>query len=246
MFGWLRNSCPIDPVTRAWIEQRYRWLTSEFGSDLMINSPTILPTNHFFPDRYDRTDQTATAMVNRVCDYMGVDPATIDLQFFTDKTQNLVLVNDEGHALGGTAGTYRRGDSKFVIRIERSQFHDPMELVGTVAHELSHVLLLGGDRLDRDSFDNEILTDLTVVFHGLGIFLANHPRHWRSAVTTWPGTDVPKPQYMTTPMYGYAMAYRSWLREEVQARWSRHLRSGVRAEFRQSTRFLNAKATSKP
>ncbi|MEO0359296.1 MAG: proton-conducting transporter membrane subunit, partial [Pseudomonadota bacterium] len=34
-----------------------------------------------------------------------------------------------------------------------------------------------------DEFDNELLTDLTVVFHGLGIFLGNGPRNWGRPVT---------------------------------------------------------------
>jgi len=238
MFSFFRNSCPVDPVTRQWIESRWRWLTDQFGSEVMIDSPTVLPTSEFFPDKYDRKDAAGQTLVDRVCGYMNVDPDTIDLQFYTDKSKQLRLVNDEGHEIGGTAGTYHRGDTKFVVRIERSQLEEPMLLVGTVAHELAHVRLLGEGRLDRDNFDNEILTDLTVVFHGLGIFLANHPRHWRSAVTTWPDTNVPKPEYMTTPMYGYALAYRNWLREEPPVKWAGHLRSGIRSEFRQATRFL--------
>ncbi len=29
-------------------------------------------------------------------------------------------------------------------------------------------------RADRDAFDNELLTDLTAVYHGFGVFLANN------------------------------------------------------------------------
>jgi hypothetical protein len=38
-----------------------------------------------------------------------------------------------------------------------------------------------------DAYDNELLTDLTVVVFGLGIFLANLPR-WASQNKKWPGT----------------------------------------------------------
>jgi hypothetical protein len=237
MFNWFRSSCTVDSVTREWIEHRWRWLAEQFGSEVLIDSPTVLPTSEFFPDAYDRSDDAGRRLVNRVCGYMGADPASIQLEFYTDKKQ-LFLVNEEGHAIGTAAGTYHQGDTHFVVRIERSQLEHPMLLVGTVAHELAHVRLLGEGRLERTSFDNEILTDLTVVFHGMGIFLANHPRHWQSDVSTWPHTDVPKPEYMTTPMYGYSLAYRSWLREELPVKWRRHLRPGIRAEFKQATRFL--------
>jgi hypothetical protein len=113
-----------------------------------------------------------------------------------------------------------------------------MHLVGTVAHELAHVRLLGDNRISADAYDNELTTDLTVVFHGLGIFLANAPRHWQSDAGVWPGTKVFKPEYMTTPMYAYALALRCWLREEPSPSWQKHLKSGIRAEFKQAMKFL--------
>ena len=55
-------------------------------------------------------------------------------------------------------------------------------------------------------YDNELLTDLMTVFKGLGIFLANSPRHWDGNYTLWPGTDQRRPEYMTGAMFGYALA----------------------------------------
>jgi hypothetical protein len=103
---------------------------------------------------------------------------------------------------------------------------------------------MGENRVSGDAFDNELLTDLTVVFHGLGIFLANSPRYWESDATVWPNTSSLKPEYMTTPMYAYALALRSWLREEPFPAWRKHLVPGVRAEFKQAFKFLQS--TSPP
>ena len=100
--------------------------------------------------------------------------------------------------------------------------------------------LMGEGRVAGDEFDNELLTDLTVVFHGLGVFLANAPRHWQSDATVWPGTTIFKPEYMTTPMYGYALALRCWLREEPMPVWRKNLSWSVRSEFKQAMRFLLA------
>ncbi len=49
-------------------------------------------------------------------------------------------------------------------------------LVGTMAHELAHLKLMGERRVTGDEYDNELLTDLTAVFHGFGIFLGNLPK----------------------------------------------------------------------
>ena len=97
---------------------------------------------------------------------------------------------------------------------------------------------MGEGHVTGDELDNELLTDLTVVHHGMGVFLANVPRHWTSQTGRWPGTDVPMPRYMTTPIYGYALAARSVREGDDPPRWRRHLVPGVRAEFDAARRFL--------
>jgi hypothetical protein len=239
MFGWFTSSCTVDPITREWIEHRWRWLSKEFGGDTMIDSPNVLPTEQFFPDKYDRSEDAVRVLVDRVSEYMGVASSQIDLQFYNN-VRRPYLINEDGHGIGEAVGTYHQGDSQFVIRIEKAAFEESSKLVATVAHELAHIRLLGEGRISRKEFDNELLTDLTTVFFGMGIFTANSPGYHLSKSTTWPGTDVQKPEYMTTPMYGYALAYRCWLREESLPKWRKHLGSGVRAEFKQVLRFLQS------
>jgi hypothetical protein len=240
MFGWFRATCPVDVVTRQWIDTRWCWLTDQFGGDLLIDSPTVLPTPEFFPDEYDASEEAVRVLVSRVCDCMHVSRYLVDVHFYSEADRPQ-FVDGDGHELGGTAGLYEEG-ARCTIHLEQSQAHEPMLLVGTIAHELAHQRLLGENRLSPDAFDNELLTDLTVVFHGMGIFLANAPRHWTSDATCWPGTELFKPEYMTTPMYGYALALRCWLREEPLPAWRKHLASGVRAEFKQALRFLESEA----
>lgn len=240
MFHWFGKSCPVDPVTREWIDRKWRWLTDEFGADLMIDSPTILPTSEFFPDEYTGAEPHVRSLVNRVCGYMHVSPDLVDLEFYSEANRP-TFVNEEGLAIGGTAGLFADGD-RFTIHLEKRQFQEPMHLVGTVAHELAHARTLGEGRCFAAEYDNEIMTDLTVVFHGLGIFLANVPRHWPADAQVWPGTNVFKPQYMTTPMFAYALALRCWLREEPLPKWKKHLSAGARAEFKQAYRFLTTQS----
>lgn len=240
MFSFFRRKprCPIDEVTRNWIESRWKWLTEEFGGEFMIDTPTVLPTDQWFPDPYDRSEDAVRTLVERVSGFMHVPFSLVDLEFYSEDGRPR-FVNDNGLEMGGTAGTYEERD-RHHIRIEHNQALEPMHLVGTVAHELSHARLLGENRLDPDVYDNELLTDLNVVFHGLGVFLANVPRHWPADATTWPGTSQYKPEYMTTPMFGYALAYRCWLREESPD-WLGHLVPGVRAEFKAGMKFLQAR-----
>jgi hypothetical protein len=219
------------------LEERLEWLSREFQQSAFAGGPIVLPTPDFFPDRYDGSQDAARALAERVCDYMDVSPSLIDLRFHSTP-RKLWLVNEAGKYLPHAAGTYEEGDERFVIRLDSDGLHDAMALVGTVAHELAHVRLLGEGRLSRDAFDNELLTDLTVVFLGLGIFLANTPRVWESQFSTWPDCDLVKPEYMTPPMFGHALAHLAWFRGERKPAWARHLNSSARANLKQGLRYL--------
>ena len=75
---------------------------------------------------------------------------------------------------------------------------------------------------------------------GLGIFLANTPRNWDSQYSKWPDTDLLKPEYMTPPMFGWALAHLAWFRGEERPEWARHLNGGARANLKQGLHFLLA------
>ncbi len=241
MFGWLFGSeCPLDPQGKRWIEERLAWLRDEFGADDLYGGAVILPTPEFFPDPYDGSRDSVFALFDRVCDYMGVEQGLLRLEFFRPSRDPLFLVNDGGEAVPTQAAGWYAGD---VIRLNEDELANPMSLVGTLAHELAHQRLLGEDRIMSDVYDNELLTDLTVVFKGMGIFLANVPRHWDGNCTLWPGTDLRKPEYMTGPMFGYALALLAWVRGEPGPAWMKYVASGVRSEMRAGLRFLHKHGT---
>jgi hypothetical protein len=238
MFGWLFSpSCPCDPAAKSWVEERLQWLSEEFADSAFTGLPVVLPTPEFFPDAYDRSKGSVRRLLDRVCEYMDVVPARVTLQTLADTT-NLWLVNDAGQYLPHAAGTYEEGERKYIIRVSKSEFDDPMALVGTMAHELAHVRLLGEGHVTSEVYDNELLTDLAVVFFGLGIFLANSPRVWDSQHTRWPGTFLVKPEYMTPPMFGYALAHLAWFRGESKPAWAKYLHLNARPDFKEALRFL--------
>jgi hypothetical protein len=258
MFGWFQPVCPCDPAAKRWIEERLRWLTQQFGLHVFLERPVILPTEEFFPDPYDGSPKTVKTLFHRVCRYMGVNPDDVELKLFND-TSN-VGMGSLGETFGFAGGLWSSGDSeegenKFgnkkwhrpvagVVRIERSGLDRPADLIGTMAHELAHQRLLGEGRYDGGKFDNECLTDLTAVYFGFGIFLANNPRKSTGQLGFWPGTKLHKPEYLSEPMLGYALAHLAWHRDEAWPTWAKHLRWAPRAVLKQGLKYLHKTSDS--
>jgi hypothetical protein len=237
MFGLFRPTCPCDPAAKAWVEERLQWLVEEFDDTCLSGRPVILPTPEFFPDPYDGSKKSVRTLLDRVCEYMGVLPDLVAMKLVADAGQ-IWLVNESGQYLPGAAGTYSEGKRKYLIRIDQTGLDDPMGLVGTMAHELAHAKLLGEGRIMREVYDNELLTDLTAVAFGLGVFLANTPRNWDSQLGKWPDSALNRPEYMSPPMFGYALAHVAWFWDEEKPEWAGHLRWTVRGDFKQALRFL--------
>lgn len=245
MLGWLfRPSCPCDAAAKAWVEERLEWLAEEFNDNAFSGRQVVLPTPEFFPDPYDGSKKAARKLLNRVCDYMDVVPDLVSFKI-KDMDNKIGLVNEAGQYLPGAAGTFEEGERKFIIRITPAELEDPVSLVGTFAHELAHARLLGEGRIMREAFDNELLTDLTTVHFGLGIFLANRPRgEWESGYSRWPDTDLVKPEYMTPPLFGWALAHLAWFRGEDRPAWAKYLSFGARLNLKQGLRYLLKTADS--
>ncbi len=172
MFNWFHPRCPVEPNVKAWVERRMCWLVSQFGRERLLDGKVILPTEEFFPAPYDHSEDGARILLDQVCRYMDVDPASVDLFFYSERQPvalNIEVVRPEG----GTAGLYREQNGRTTISLEVSRLADPISVVATFAHELCHAHLLGGGRLSPKEEDHEPLTDLATVYFGMGIFIAN-------------------------------------------------------------------------
>lgn len=240
MLGWLFSAnCPVGPERKAWLEQGLNWLCGQFGAERMLRKPTILPTPDFFPEPYDKSHATVEQLFARVCNYIEVDRRRVKLYVYRDDGKSRHALFGDGR-YEGAAGLYARESLGWeTIGIEESQLDDPMALVGTMAHELAHVHLIGDKRLDPESPDHEPLTDLLTVLYGLGIFTANaviSESNWSSGAMS--GWSVGRQGYLTGPEFGYSLALLAKDRGETDPEWLGYLRLDVRSACKQTLRFL--------
>jgi len=239
IFDWLRSppTCPCSPPAKAWVEDRLDWLCQEFPENIFAGKRLVLPSAEFFPEAYNGTEDDVEVLLRRVCDYMEVDRSRVVLDLMTggDKT---LLVNEEGHHIAGVGGTYEDAGGYAAIHLDVSELDDPIRVVGTLAHELAHHRLMGEQRVSGEEFDNELLTDLTTVVLGLGLFLARSPRNWRSQYFKWEATDFNRTEYMSPPMFGHALAHLAWFENDRRPHWIRHLPYEARHSLKESIRYL--------
>lgn len=235
-----KAGCPLPPARREWIDGRWRFLLREFGDGPAARSPVVVPTADFFPGGYRPTRAGVRRLFPRVARWMGLDPGSIRLVLSGPRRAS---GRGLAFAFAGTVSGWYRGGRPPRVALHAARFDDPVAVVGTLAHELGHVHLLGARRVAPEAEDHEPLTDLLTVFFGLGVFRAHglasasRPR----GVAARAGFPVQETGYLDALHFGYAMALHARLRGEGEdAPWAAYLPPAVRAAFERSTRFLRA------
>jgi len=242
---------PVSDEDHQWVDEGFRRLEKLLGRRRMLEAKVVLPTAEDFPDPYDETRAAAEILFCRVCGYMQVDRGSVELDVFADETEHLREILPHWRSDGATraAGLYvhhtkddegKPSEQKgMVVAIRSTQLKDPLSLVATVAHELGHVILLGGGLLNPNTPDHEPMTDLLTVFLGLGIFTANSAARFKQYQDDrHQGWSMQRLGYIPEQVYGYALARFAAERGEQNAKWVKHLSTNVRAYFKESRAWL--------
>lgn len=248
---WFSPKLPIHEQDRQWVNDGLNRLERLLGRRRLLEAKVVEPTSEDFPDPYDRTEEAAASLFRRVCNYMRVDRDRVTLEIFPDETENLEDILPSWRSDGGSraAGLYvhahqqrrmsEEPDDGMVVAIRSTMLKDPMALVATMAHELGHVILLGGKLLSQDTPDHEPMTDLLTVFLGFGIFTANSAARFKQFQDERrAGWTTQRLGYLPEPVYGYALAKFATERGEHKPAWVKHLSTNVRSDFKQSMRWL--------
>ena len=242
---WFSPKLPVDNEERLWVDEGFARLEKMLGRSRLLDARVILPNPEYFP--------THTTGARPQRKYFSGDVRLHAGGSATSKARDLSRRNrgtprdfplayrNRPHA----AGVYIRdgatqGDGDWaVIALRSTLLKEPFALVATIAHELGHVILLGGGHMDRNMPDHEPMTDLLTVFLGLGIFSANSAARFKQySEAGWHGWSMQRLGYLPQEVYGYALARLAAERGERKPEWIRHLSTNVRVYFKRSRAWL--------
>lgn len=243
MFGFGKAKLPITMEQKEWVDRSFVRLAGLLGANRLTEAEVVLPTQEYFPDRYDRSEEALKLVFRRVALWMEVEPAEVELTLFAsteETTRELVPFGSSKSS--GAGGLYVHDPVvRAQISVNQSQMKDPMTLVGTLAHELGHVILLRPGLVGRDEPDMEPLNDLLTVFLGFGIFSANSTFRFEQHTDNYSqGWSTQRLGYLSEELFGYALARFALERGEAKPEWRSFLSTNVAVYMKRSTGWLAA------
>jgi hypothetical protein len=212
---------PLSMRERMWIDGSLEWFGREFGLDAATAAVEV--PESMIPPGYIPVTPAAAPVIVRASHRMGVHSAELNVH---------LIAPDPAGRHRRVVGHYTRHNGRYVIGLDQAVIADPVCLTAVVAHELSHVRLLGERRITLPRSDHERLTELLTVYLGLGVFTANAAVRFPEVLTKAEDASFPaRLGFLTERELGYALARHALLREETDPDWAHHLDAGPRAHF---------------
>jgi hypothetical protein len=174
---------PIDADELEWQLATFKWLGEEFGE--VGDTALVLPTAEFFPRTQVAADARVPALFEQVRRAAGLEQWPCEL-VAGDAERPIHAGNAHllvHHGTPPPCGTFRiegeGASAKALISYNPNLAFHAESLVATFAHELSHYLMSTATTPPPGGWDlHELATDMTAVYLGFGIFLANSARNF--------------------------------------------------------------------
>jgi len=83
VWDWIMGPgrCPASGAEKKLVDEGFRILDETLGRGRMTSAVVVEPTAEFFPDPWDGSIEAAGRLFGRVCGYMGVERAEVELSF---------------------------------------------------------------------------------------------------------------------------------------------------------------------
>lgn len=239
-----KPSATVTEEDRIWIEEAFIWFEEQYGRDFLKSVEIIEPTKKYFNHSFSGKQEDAEFVLDRLCEIMQIKNAKIELYYFSDaplefSDEGIEITQSptgDGYQNSYKLGQYSEHKDTFEIGIELKLLKSPNSLIATIAHELSHLMLLGEGRLAEN---DEELTDLNCIALGLGIFISNaifNYQQWQG--TSHQGWSMNRSGYIPEQVAAYAMAiFQNF--QGNQSDWDKYLNKSVRKMYLKNLKYLD-------
>lgn len=241
MFGGVfRPKTFLDADIEAWHLETWSWLIGHFANEVPLKStPLVLANADFFAPTHATGHAKALHIFECVKQAMKMADWPCVLEAQSERATG-ERVSEFVAIAGGDDpnGTFRiEQDGQVIITYAPDLLNRPVELVATLAHELSHYLLSGIEDLDEET--HELTTDLTVAYTGLGLFGANAAFSFRQHGDAFSqGWSSRGSGYLSPQSWAFALAVFAHLTDEERdlGKW---LSSEVVGPWKAAMKYLS-------
>lgn len=240
MFSFFKKKPFIEDEISSWIFLAFEWALNNYGSDIFHNETVLVtPSSNHFPEKLNSPDGMVKYTFEQVRKYAGMENWPCRLEAQEDDINPVIAptIVLKG-APSGPAGTFQYSDEA-VITYNTNLINRPESLIATFAHELAHYL----SRVAKEHPPGgeeywEHATDLTAIFLGFGIFLANSAFTFEQYTgVESQGWSASRQGYMSEQEIIYALAVFCILKDiqaiEVISYLDSHLRSSFKKCYRE-------------
>ena len=244
MFWKKKRKSPVTVEDEEWLINDLSWLKEVLSTPHFLEISTITPTKKYYNRVFTGIEEDAHFVLKRTMELMCINEVKIELIFFNDSpvemSDGTILTTsaDINGSWESAAGIYEAKGDETKIYIERQQLKNPTSLIATIAHELSHVILLGENIIEEN---DEYLTDLMAITYGFGIFIGNSrfnfSQHSRGNMIGWQSSAQ---GYLPEQVIAFFMALLSIERKE-NTDYKKFLNKSMLKYFNQSLEYLGSK-----
>jgi len=245
LIGIKRSNRLIQPINDEdinWVANSFSWIEENFSKEL-IQRRSVLGLGDLENINGNTTKNDAKKLVHEIAELMDIKKGLITVSFYQetqfDQFEEIEIrqFDNVEYSTGKYFGKDKSG--KFKISLEENLLYKPTNLVATIAHELSHVKLLGERRIKEN---DEYLTDLLPIAYGFGVFGANSIFNSDTTSFYW---SMNRQGYLGEKVYTFALAWYSILRKEKDPIWKNLLKPNILNEFETSLLYIEHKEKSR-
>lgn len=229
---------PLNEERRQSIDDAFLYVLELFGNDI-IKKPILTRDHPIFPVEIKETSEIIL-LAHKIAEVMGINPKTLDIGFFQGAKPVDPSAIDTENKDNSAAGLYygKTSDGKYKVDFADTIHEDVGRIIATIAHEFSHIKLLGEGRMEENS---EELTDMLPLFYGFGLFnsdmVLTFKRESNGLQTSWQSNTL---GYLSFADWGYLFALYMYMRDEMQPNWFDHLNKTVAKDCKLSLDFILA------